>query len=99
MIRGAIAIDHQARIGLLEHGSAEHLAQPQGQWGNADIPGDVPLKRLVGQTQSCERAGNSAAGVIADEHKRRAGPLSGHDQGIGIAWQQQVIGRRCWNGR
>ena len=78
--RVAIAVDHQARVGLQHRSGIECRRQAIGDAGDADVPGDMPLQFAARAARaapvrpgSCDRRGRRpAAGPIGRPHAARA---------------------------
>ncbi len=68
-VGGAVAVHHQAGIGLGYDRSVQRLSEPAGERAGADVPGDVPLERGLGQAESAQPARNRASGVVADDEE------------------------------
>ena len=76
----AIEIDDQPRIGGEHRRRVQAVGQPLGELGGADVPGDVPGKRVGSQPQRTERAGDHPARMIADQQDRPRRLRLGQDE-------------------
>ncbi len=67
----AIAVDDEARVGLVQEGGVEQLRQLSSHPQHSDVDRDVPRAIDGRQLQIAQRAGNSRSGVISDQQERR----------------------------
>ena len=72
-MRVAIAVDHQPGEPLGDEGRAQALTEQDTELRDPDINGDMALQFLAGKSKFIQAGRNFAAGVIADQHKRRIG--------------------------
>jgi len=72
IVERPVAIDHEARIAGEGERRIEAPGEPPRHFGGADVPADVLGEPLLRKAEPVERARHAVAGVIADEHQRRA---------------------------
>ncbi len=63
----AVAVDHQARIGLADQRGVEAIRHAHGDGGGADVVGDVPLVFRGRDAEVAKLRRDTATGMIADQ--------------------------------
>ncbi len=66
-----IAVDHQARIDLPDHGGVQQFADPAGDGAGADVQGDVACEIRITQAQPTQAERDIASCVITNQDMRR----------------------------
>lgn len=94
--RGAIAVDHQTGIALVDEGRVEGPGETAPHPEHADVPGDVAVHRLRRDTKGPKASGNGAPRMVPDQHQWPGALRVDHARRrkVGRAEQSLRIGRR-----
>ena len=87
--RVAVAIDHQARIGLQYRGRIQQCRQAFGDPGDADVPSDMPRAFGRGYAEVAECLRDGAPGVVGGEENVGTPGFAQHADWVWIGVGQQ----------